>query len=1236
MKLKNTYFQKIRWGIGILILFMSSAMFAQSLASRAEYSFKDYEQLKKTTSEKLKPARITISQALDILKQKFEVNFSYLDNLNSLGKVSVSVLKESEIDPILHRIFKNTRFRYKEVDHGFYVIYKTNISAASYPKANTTVPSDQPAPVKESQLTKRIERLPDNLEPLKALKKLAFTVSGTVTDQEGEPLIGVNVLVKGTNKGVSTGFDGKFQLKDIDENAVLVFSYIGYKNKEVSVKGKSKIDVALISDSKLLDEVVVVGYGTQKRKNLVGSVSEMKIEDISTRPAADIASSLQGAIPGLNIKSSAGGDPSNTPSINIRGFNSINGGSPLILVDGIEEDISNVNPNDIERVTVLKDAEAAAIYGARGSFGVVLITTKRGREGEFEINYSNSFSNTTNTTRTDFVTDPYVYAKAIDAAIGAYNGASYTGYNDEDWEIIKKVAAGEIEPYHEEQSNGTNKFYYNTDFYDYMFKKWRPASMHNISVSGGSEKMNGYFSGRIYKREKIQKIQDAEMNRYNLNFNLNFKPYEWLELSGSSKFNNRFDEQYGGTKNGWGDVFGVSRWRDQFPIFPATIDGVGVSVGRTGSGYVGRIGALLSGNTWRRWNYENLTNTLRAKAKPVEGLEINFDYSNSIKRTDRSYRYAPFEFLSSKRLTLQTGGLNRLGEWRWKDQYSALNIFGSYSKDVADKHHFKLLLGYNQEQFTRDRTTTQSEGLLVREKANLALGTEMYNIDGSSLDWAIQGYFGRFNYDFDDKYLFEINARYDGSSRFPEGSQWGVFPSVGVAWNVNEEEFWKSSLSHVIPLFKLRASYGRLGNQNVDVNTFRQLIGLGRTTWLENGQKLNYARVPSPLPQNVGWEKVTSTNLGIDLAFFDYKLTSSIDFYERNTTDMYLPGEPLPAVFGASEPKKNYAALQNRGFEFSLGYNANFEVMGSNLKLNIGANISNFRGVITKFDNPNGLLSTFWEGQELGEIWGYQIDGQFQSDEEAVNFQSQFDNVSTDLAKVYSSVFNKTSNSDWDHLKAGDVKYIDVNGDGKIDNGKNTLEEPGDLSRIGNAMPKFPFGLNISAQWKKFSVSIIGQGVGKQDWYPSGPMFWGTFHRPYVSFIRKDFLDNTWTPENPENTYPQKERGYIALNAGRSLYNLNDYYLTNIGYLRIKNLTVGYTLPPEFTQLVKIKKLRIFFSGENMLTWRFGDLTKYIDPEVVGSSISYSDPNSANSRYNSNTEEYPMGKTFSVGIQVNL
>ncbi|WP_170864447.1 SusC/RagA family TonB-linked outer membrane protein [Fodinibius roseus] len=1070
-------------------------------------------------------------------------------------------------------------------------------------------------------------------------QSLGQSVSGVLTDAEnGDPLPGVNILVKGTTTGTSTDAEGKFELTVASLQDTLIVTFIGYQTNEVPVNGRTEINIEMQPEAITGEEMVVVGYGTQREENLVGSVSKASIEDISARPSADIASSLQGAVPGLNIRASSGGDPSDTPEINIRGFNSINGGSPLVLVDGIEEDLANVNPNDIESVTVLKDAQAAAIYGARGSFGVVLITTKSGREGEFIVEYTNNIGFTTNTARTDFVTNPATYARWADGAIGNYHSGCYVCYDEEDYEIAEQVAKGEREPFYEEQPDGTYKFYENNDYYDILFKNRRPHKMHNISVSGGSDKLTGFVSGRIYERKKIQNIQDAEMKRYNLQLNLSASPYDWLELSAVSKFSSRYDEQYAGTKNGWGGTLGVSKWRDLFPNYPAFIDGYGVSVGRTRNGYVGRLGALKEGAAHRQWQYEKQTNTLKAEVNPIEGLALNMDYSYSIDRTDRTFSYTPFAYLSGNELELvEDAGLNRHNEYRWKDYYKALNIYGTYTENLAGKHNVKLMLGFNQEVFDRDRIGARIEDLLTRGKGNLAFGTEMLDMDGSTLEWAVQGYFGRFNYDYDGKYLLEINTRYDGSSRFPEDNRWGLFPSVGVGWQVDSENFWSSSLEDVISSLKLKASYGKLGNQNVGVNTFRQLIGMGRTSWLVDGAEVNYARAPAPLPANIAWEKITSTNIGADIGFLEDKLTASVELYERNTSDMYLPGRPLPAVFGASEPRRNYASMRNRGLEVTVGYSDQFNLMGSALSFNIQANVSNNKGVITKFDNPNGLLSTFWEGQELGEIWGYRIDDQFRSDEEAAAFQNEFGR--DNLVEVYRGILDYGSNTDWNYLKGGDLKYVDVDGDGQINNGNNTLEDHGDLERIGNAMPQFPFGFKINANWKQFDLSVMGQGVAKQHWYPSGPLYWATFHRPYVSFIRKDILDKVWNPEHPndpDRIYPQRQRAYNALSSGRMSYNLNDHYLTNIGYLRIKNLTVGYTLPPGVTQKANLKRVRIFFSGENLFTWTFGGLTEYLDPEEVGAHVSYSNPNGVSARPATNTQLYPIGKTYSAGVEISL
>ncbi|WP_206073073.1 TonB-dependent receptor [Pontibacter flavimaris] len=1060
----------------------------------------------------------------------------------------------------------------------------------------------------------------------KKTQQAAITVTGKVTDKEGVALPGVTVVLKGTNRGTPTDGEGNFAVTVPDGNGTLVFSYIGYQAQEVAINNRVSIDVTLGEDAKALEEVVIVGYGTQKKANLTGAVDQINAEDIALRPANDITSSLQGLMPGLNIQVNSG-DPTATPDINIRGFNSINGGGPLVLIDGIEGDITRVNPQDVENVTVLKDAASAAIYGARGAFGVILITTKTGKAGDMVVNYSNNFGWTTPTTRTDFISDPYKYGKTVDTALFGYNGTTYTQYNDLDWETIRMVANGEIEPFHELQANGTYKFFYKTNWYDYLFKKYQYSSMHNISVSGGTEKLRGYLSGRVFDRENINNIAEGGMERYNLKANVTFKPNKWLELSNNVLFNQEKDEEFGGFRNGYGGIWSTTTWYQLYPFAPNMIDGVPTDVYGQGG-----PAAMEYGQNWERLNIEELTNTFRAKLNPLKGLEFNFNYSNRFNNQASSTRLNEFEYLTTTRLDKQTVGVNRLSEWRWKDNYNALNTYGTYSLSVANDHNFKLMAGFNQEEFERDRVFAQQGGLLIRDLENLALGTEIMAADGSAERWAVRGYFGRFNYDFDSKYLLEVNARYDGSSRFPTESRWGWFPSVSAGWQVNRESFWEP-LEDVVSFFKLRASYGSLGNQNISTSTFQQTMSIGSSDWLDNGQRIIYASAPNPLPKVVSWETTSTINFGADLGFMRNRLMASVDVYEKKTEDMYLPGTPLPGVFGAAEPRENLASLRNRGFDLSLTYNNSFEVGGSPLEVSATGSVSNFKGVITKFDNPNGLMSSYWEGQELGQIWGYHVAGQFQTDEEALAYQNSFVNPSNSLANVYNYILNVVQNKDWSVLRAGDIKYVDVDGDGRIDRGNYTLEDHGDLQPIGSAMPKFPFGFNVNARWKGFDLSVAGAGVAKQNWYPTGDIYWGTYQRPYLSFLREDLVDNAWTAEKP-GKYPQIERGYASLGSGRSLYEMNDYYMENIGYLRIKNLTFGYTLPEALTSKVSVKKLRVYFSGENLLTWRFGDLSKYIDPEQAGSAINYSLPGSAVGR--ADLRSYPMGKTYSMGINVTL
>lgn len=1058
-------------------------------------------------------------------------------------------------------------------------------------------------------------------------------LKGIILNEEGDPIVGATVRIAQSNIATSSKSDGSFSVSVLEKTGELLISALGYEDQVINFSVENTITVRLVAKSSDLDEVVVVGYGVQKKANLTGAVSQINSSDIALRPDANISTALQGLMPGLNIQMN-NGNPSETPDINVRGFNSINGGSPLVLIDGIEGNITRVNPNDIESVTVLKDAASSAIYGARGAFGVILITTKTGKAGTTSVTYTNNFAWTTPAVRTDYITDPYIYAKTVDAALYGYNGTSYSRYDDMDWEAIKMVSNGEIAPYHELQNDGTYKFFHKTNWWDYLFREYQASNFHNIAVAGGSEKLRGYLSGRVYDRQSINNInKDAGIDRQNFKANLVFKPYEWLELSSNTQFINENDKDYGGFSNGFGGLWSTTTWYNLMPFYPIEVDGVPTDIG-TGSGGQGGNAGLASGKSWRMFNNEEFTNTFRIVATPVKGLHINFDYSNRIENTSRSFRLNPFSYLAGNRLTHQTVGLNRLTEYRWKDKYNALNAFATYNLSVNNNHNFKLLAGYNQEEFDRDRIATTADDLLLEDLSNLALATTMNSISGSAMNWAVRGFFGRFNYDYANKYLLEMNARYDGSSRFPTDSRWGFFPSVSLGWQVDRENFWQD-IKPYVSSFKLRGSYGKLGNQTVDVNTFKELMNVSRSNnWLNLGNPLIIAQMPAPLPSVVTWETTKSLNFGADIGVFKNKLFVNVDVFRKNVEGMYLPGAPLPAVFGANEPKENYASLKNNGFEVGISYQNSFEVLNSPLKISASANVSNFKGIITKYNNPNGLLNTYYQGQRLGEIWGYRIDGQFQSDEEAIAYQNSFNNPSVSLGKVYNDVLNVMQNSEWNHLRGGDIKYLDINGDGRIDNGNNTLDNHGDLERIGNATPQFPFGLNLNASWKNFDFAVALTGVAKQDWYPTGELYWGTYQRPYLSFIRKDLIDNAWRPDNTGNIYPQIYRGYSSLQGGRSLYEINDYYLTNVGFLRTKNLSVGYTFPQKWTQKAKVDKLRVFFSGENLFTWSFGNLTKYIDPEQAGSAINLSSPATSDDR--GDQRVYPMGKTYSFGVILGL
>jgi len=1058
---------------------------------------------------------------------------------------------------------------------------------------------------------------------------------GIVQDEKGVPLQGVSVTVQNRDSTISVSAIsdniGRFVFEKLKkgENYHFIFSYVGYKKQILagySYNGVHPISlfVNLVLENRALDEVVVVGYGVQKKVNLTGAVSQVDGKIFMDKPVANVAQSLQGAVPNLNITFDDG-HPGSGGKFNIRGMASITntGGSPLILVDGVPGDINMINPQDVESISVLKDASSAAIYGARGAFGVILVTTKQGKSGKIQITYNTNYGIQKQTTRTDFVTDGFTMDSLVDVSFARHNGSSYTKYTDDDYAELKKRQTDKSLPSVVIQNrNGKDQFVYygNTDWYHWLFQKTQPSMSHNLSVTGGSDKINFLVSGRFFNQQGMYQpyLNTDIFHSYNFRAKINAKVTNWLSLYSNTQF---AANDY--TWPGWGYNtnyfnFAVHALASYVPTNP---DGTYTYTTNLNSYSIGNgiFADLQHGKTKGGNRNYDFSNTIGFNINVLKDLIITGNYtfelspySNYQRRTLIPYSIFPG--------TVSYLGYDQLNQNVHLDQHHTVNLYGTYEKSF-EKHHLKLMTGYNQELQTYTYNGGMRQNLLSEDLNQLDLGTGQQQNGGNASQWALLGFFGRLNYDFDSKYLIEFNGRYDGTSRFPPESRFGFFPSVSAGWRVSKESFF-SPLTNVVSELKLRGSYGSLGNQSIgsgssNLYPYIPVMNTSLVNWINNGTQTQTLRVPSPISPNFTWEKAATLDGGIDMNFFKNRLQISYDVYQRKTTGMLINGATLPAVFGAGSPKQNAGNLQTNGFDLSVQWNDVLRVGNKNFNYNFGVVLSDYTSKITKFDNPSNLLSNYYVGEQLGEIWGYTVDGYFKTDEEAQSYS------------VNQTFVNKQilgSPGEWKKLHAGDMKFVDLNKDNVINNGQNTLADHGDLKRIGNSLPRYSYGITGGFNWNNIDFSFFFQGIGKQNWFPGSDagMFWGPYSRPYFSFIPKDMPGQMWTPENP-NAYFPLLRGYEAYSGGGELHSTNDKYLQNLAYIRLKNLTIGYMLPQELTTKLKLQKLRVYFSGQNLLT--FTKLkTKYIDPEQIASG----------SADDTNGNDYPFFKNYSFGLDVTF
>lgn len=1032
------------------------------------------------------------------------------------------------------------------------------------------------------------------------------SVNGEVLDETNEPIPGVNIVVKGTSHGTVTDLDGKFALSNVPEGSVLSISFIGFQTEEVVITDQSTLSIILMEDISTLGEVVVVGFGEQKKANLTGAVTTVDSRVLEARPVQNVGQMLQGVVPGLNLQTTGlGGELNQSLSFNIRGAGTIGAGSsssPLVLIDGMDGDMNALNPQDIESITVLKDAAAASVYGSRAAFGVILITTKSGQQGAARVTYTNNFR-FAKPMGLPSMMDSYTFANYYNEA--AINAGRSPVFGEEVLDRIREYQDGTIDYSTVPDNNGDRWQYYggsngNTDWFREQYKSLSFSQDHNLSVSGGSENARYFLSANYLDQGGLTRHGRDNFNRYSLAGKIDLKINDKLSFD----YNTRFVREYFTKAVHLNDLFYhnvARRWptvpvRDPNGNYTEPSEIVQLRDGGTNENYkdfyyiqgqltytpIKNWNIYASGN-YRIINYNNASHILPAYQYDVANNPIPLAVSYS----------AP--------------GHTAVSEFNQKDNFFTSNIYSDYTFDLNDVHQFKVMAGFNSE-LNKYRTINAARtGLISPEVIAINTGTGNFTNAGAYNHWATAGFFGRLNYNYKEKYLLEFNSRYDGSSRFIRDRRWNLFNSASVGWNMALEDFWGVDQ---IQMLKLRASYGELGNQNTDSwypFYLSQPFSVNAGGWLLNGIRPNIASAPGIVSEFMTWERVKSYNVGLDLAVLENRLVINFDYFTRYTLDMVGPAEEQPVILGTAVPRVNNADLKAYGFELEL----NWRDQIGEFDYDIRGSVSDDQMKVTRYPNDTGNLNQWYNGRKNGEIWGYTTVGIAKTDAE---MEAHLENVA-----------QNQMGSNW---QAGDIMYADINGDGTVNGGNNTLDDPGDRSIIGNSTPRFRFGLDMSGRYRNFDFRLFFQGIGKRDWMPNGPYFWGAGGQnqwqaagfeEHMDFFRDEnspMVQAGIADINLDSYFPRP-----SFDAGRN-NQTQTRFLQNAAYLRLKNLQVGYSLPQSLLSRVNVGNVRLYVSAENLLT--FTKMSKIFDPETVGLQ-GWNDG-----------KTYPFATVYSGGLSINF
>ncbi len=1059
-----------------------------------------------------------------------------------------------------------------------------------------------------------------------------ITVKGKVSSKsDGSFLPGVSIVIKGTNQGVVTNFDGEYQI-EAPSNGILIFSFIGMKSQEVNVGGRSTINIVLEDETTDISEVVVVGYGTQKKVNLSGAVDAIDSKQLESRPINSISQGLQGAVPNLNIDF-VSGEPGQAAQINIRGITSINGGDPLILIDGVPaspEELNRLSPEDVSNISVLKDASSAAIYGARAAFGVILITTKVGKKEGVFISYNNNFSWDKPTILPDKITDPYIYLRLRETSTDNTPWDNQN-YSDETYLWAKQrsddpsgTEGVRVNP----NDASTWEYMGNRDWTDYFLGDYTFSQKHHITIDGRSEKAQYYLSGSYDNQTGALKLADDLYDRYSIRSKVNYQPYSWLTVGNNTliTLTEREKPSY------------LSMW-DLYNFHPNEWDKN--PDGTWANTWVGETGARLTQGGDENKKYNTVQSTFTGEMRFFhDALKINADYT--IRKGTGNYRwyYSKYKIGYGPEDVREIGN-NKAFRSATFDTYNVFNIYSTLNKKL-NSHEITAIVGFNQEYSRYEWFKAEKEKVISSSLPTIALATGEDHVDEDIEDWSIRGLFYRLNYMYADKYIVEFNGRYDGSSKFPKDDRFGFFPSASVAWRIDKESFM-SAANNTISQLKLRASYGSLGNQAVGAYGYIPTMDASIGDYIIGDNRPQIVSPPSLVSSNYTWEKVSTINFGFDLGLFDDRLTAMFDMYTRNTEGMLTLGRDLPDVLGADEPMENAADLETTGWELSLNYRNTFKLAGKPFYFDTKFVLSDSQAEITEFDNPNRNLTQFYKGMKMGEIWGLQSDGLFKTQEEI-------------------DALDQTSIIPWGALSIvpGWPKYKDLDGNNAIEKGL-TVDDPKDLSVIGNISPRLRFGLNLNFEWNGFDLRAFFQGIGKRDYYPLDYLYWGFYQQPYAGgyqhltdFYRgsddsdvdrakhsQSYIDAGLADANTDSKYPIMQAWLADRNLGERIDESKGLaipqtdYLLDASYIRFKNLTVGYTLPKSLTEKINIDRIRIFVSGENLAEW--SELKDYYDPEAITDVFyRYNPEDNPDERENGKGYAYPFQRRYSFGINVNF